>query len=386
MSDNFYKFLFLGAMMVLAVFANHSPVSKQTAGFSYSGGDAGGAATRGKSSPVFVLRSPQVPVQSLPTAAIADGDRNADLVSPTSTGEKKFSGRTYATPSDYADVSDYAAPPGSASGNFLEAANVPLQPTFYRFGSDPRPEIQTRIALLADLKSGESFWGLETNKRWPLASITKLVSAAVVLQNMDLNQPVTLGVNGSSAENFGKNLEAGGKFKIGDLVLAMLLESNNGAAETLAGFYGRDRFVREMNDLASSWGLADTHFNDPTGLSVSDQSTAADLLKLVRRIYSERPEIFRITRKPKVSIIELNSGKRIVIKNINDFADKADFLGGKTGYTDEAGGNLLSVFSYPSPLHKGEGRPVFIVVLGSDDRFGETEKLLNWFERNFKAH
>jgi len=70
------------------------------------------------------------------------------------------------------------------------------------------------------------------------------------------------------------------------------------------------------------------------------------------------------------------SSRPVAFSNINHFAGQADFLGGKTGYTDDAGGNLLSLFSY-------QKRPVLVLVMGASDRFGETRRLLQWFKNSY---
>ena len=75
----------------------------------------------------------------------------------------------------------------------------------------------------------------------------------------------------------------------------------------------------------------------------------------------------------------LATNKKVVIKTINNFAGRSDFLGGKTGYTDVADGNLLSIFKY-------EGRPVIVIIMGTDyaSRFDNTETLYNWFKANYR--
>ncbi|MDO8663964.1 MAG: hypothetical protein Q7K44_00200, partial [Candidatus Liptonbacteria bacterium] len=174
-----------------------------------------------------------------------------------------------------------------------------------------------------------------------------------------------------------KNLKIGDRYSIGDLMFAALLESSNESAEAIASFVGRKEFIALMNKQVASWGFADTHFDDPTGLSASNQSTAVDLLGLSKQIYEKYPEIFKITQRPSGYITELNSNKKLLIKSINLFAGQDNFLGGKTGFIDEAGGNLLSIFSYRT-------RPIIIIVLDTGDRFGDTEKLLNWFMATYK--
>ena len=141
---------------------------------------------------------------------------------------------------------------------------------------------------------------------------------------------------------------------------------------------GRSAFIDGLNGLAAEWGLGATHVSDPTGLSIANQSIAENIAALALRIYRDYPEVFATTGLKSAAITETNSKKKTIIANINQFAGRADFLGGKTGYTDEADGNLLSIFSYGR-------RPVVIVVFGTDDRFGETGKLFEWFKNNFRA-
>ena len=134
-----------------------------------------------------------------------------------------------------------------------------------------------------------------------------------------------------------------------------------------------------MNARAASWGMTNTHYDDPSGLSAGNESTPDDLLKLAQKIYTNYPQILQITRTPEVTLTEISTGKKIVVKSINDFAGRPDFIGGKTGYTDEADGNLLSIFNY-------ENRPLLVIVMGTsdDDRFDNTLALYNWFVQDFK--
>jgi D-alanyl-D-alanine carboxypeptidase len=135
-----------------------------------------------------------------------------------------------------------------------------------------------------------------------------------------------------------------------------------------------------MNARAAAWGMTDTHYADPSGLAVGSQSTAADLVLLAQKIYVDYPKILAVTRTPQATVTEVGSGKQVVLKNINEFSGEADFIGGKTGYTDQANGDLLSLFSY-------EGHPVVVVVLGTDEvsRFTNTETLYRWFTANFRT-
>lgn len=267
------------------------------------------------------------------------------------------------------------------NGALLKTDSTFALGAFHKVGSEAPPDIQARAGIVADLKTGQPYFELNPNLRWPTASLAKLMTAIMALKNIDLSKPITL-----TGENILSNDEATtstGFFRAGDVysgndvLAAMLIVSKNEAAEALANTYGRANFIAGLNSLAKDFGMSWTNFSDPTGLSVSDQSTANDLKKLALNIYRDYPKIFEITRKKSGAVTELGSRKRTALSNINIFAGTSGFVGGKTGYTDDADGNLLSVFSYNS-------RPILAIVLGTGDRFGETEKLMDWFEKNYK--
>ena len=263
---------------------------------------------------------------------------------------------------------------GSTSGASGTDANIPASLS----AKVAQPPVLHDAALLAaDLKTGTVYGAVNADRRWPTASLTKLMSGTIIEDKFDPNTRIAITENMFAADPQEQTLVVGGTYTVSDLLHLMLLPSSNVAAEAVATFYGRDAFLSEMNARAAAWGMEDTHFNDPSGISAGDQSTANDFLKLAQKIYAGYPQIFQITRALQFSITEQGSSKKILIKSINSFAGGADFVGGKTGHTDEAGGNLLSVF-------RDGSRTFFIVVLGSDDRFGDTRKLHDWLEANFK--
>lgn len=230
-------------------------------------------------------------------------------------------------------------------------------------------------ALIADLQTGTISFGDNDDKRWPLASVTKLMTATVAMDNLGIDQAVTITPDAVAADPTEKMLRAGDVYTVSDLLHFLLMPSNNVAAEALADAYGRTRFLAAMNARAIAWGMSSTHYDDPSGLSPQNKSTAVDLLLLAQKVYSDYPNILAITRTPQINAVELMTGKAVLVKSINDFAGEADFIGGKTGYTDSADGNLLSIFN-------DNGRPILVVVLGTDEanRFTNTEKLYDWFK------
>jgi len=266
-----------------------------------------------------------------------------------------------------------------AVNNFTQTA-MAINSTFKSnavFSSNVQPEnkkqtVSAQVFLKRLLNTNVDLAEQKIENRWPVASLTKLMTALVVIERTDLDSEIIISDNAVNQDGAIGDFKAGEKYKAEDLLKAALVLSSNDAATALAETLGIDNFVSEMNKKALELGMENTKFVDSTGLSYLNQSTANDLAKLVNYIYFDRPEILKITTEKKISITELNSGKVKPFYSINEFAGELSFLGGKTGFINESRGNLISVFQDDS----GRG-PILIIVLGSDDRFGDT-KILLW--------
>lgn len=266
----------------------------------------------------------------------------------------------------------------SASNQVIVAMNGSTTP-FSRVGDTIPPSVGVAAAVVADLDTGDDFMTVNADERWPMASISKLMTAVVATDVLQPDERITITPEMTAVDPTEHILNVGDTYTVEDLLHVMLLPSNNVAASALADFYGQSNFLAAMNAKAQSWGMTSTYYDDPSGLSAANESTADDLLKLAQHIYTEYPQILAITRMPTATVNNLATGKPVTVKSINEFAGDVDFIGGKTGYTDQADGNLLSLFSY-------ENRPIFIVVLGIADgvRFDGTQELYTWFKANFK--
>lgn len=269
------------------------------------------------------------------------------------------------------DKSDFEADSDLKSAQYLPAK------IFTEKENNPELEVDATNVLLADLLSSEKYFEKNSGKRWPIASITKLMTGYVALKKPNLTDTVTIKKEDIDPNESGIFSE-GQEYSTRDLIRIMLIASRNTAANAVANHFGRADFMAEMNQQAKEWGMDDTHFEDPSGLSVSNQSTANDLLKLAQGITKEDSDVWKITENAKISVKEISSGKFISFESTNQFATRRDFFGGKTGYIPASDGNLLSVFLY-------QKRTIVIIVLGSQDRFGETEKIYNWFTNGYRT-
>lgn len=268
----------------------------------------------------------------------------------------------------------FAIPSGAVSANGGSSATTTDSPAVSVSSLGPPPALTDFSSLVANLQNGQIFESVNADSRWPTASLTKLMTATVVEDKLAPSTTITITETMLAVDPGDETtLVLGGTYTVADILRAMLLPSSNVAAEALADFYGRTAFLAEMNARAAAWGMTNTYFDDPSGLSAANQSTASDFMKLAQKIYTSYPGIFAITRTPQVTITEENSNKKVLVKSINNFAGEPNFIGGKTGHTPQAAGNLLSVF-------KNGSQPVLIVVLGTDERFNDTQKLYDWIK------
>lgn len=224
------------------------------------------------------------------------------------------------------------------------------------------------------------------SEKRPIASLTKLMTALVVLNHYDLSQLVKISKTAvGQAEDFG-NLKVGEVFQAKDLLYPLLMESSNDAAYALAEVIGRESFVDLMNLEAKYLGLKNTYFGNPTGLdhdedpeNLGNYSTPEDLVKLVKELLS-REIIWQILSSPEYDLYSPDGVFHHIVVNTNELLAKIpEIIGGKTGYTIESGGCLLLVLN--SPRDKGI---VINVILGSPDRFGEMRQLLTWIKESYQ--
>jgi D-alanyl-D-alanine endopeptidase (penicillin-binding protein 7) len=312
-------------------------------------------------------------------ALFVSGNASATGISNTSS-QKANNPPVVVLPSLSADIGAQASIASGSNTLSDLSMNTSTSPTpFIRIANTGNPNVGSAVSLIADLQTGIPFLTINNTERWPMASVSKLMTAVVATDLLQPDQKVTITSEMTAVDPSEQILHVGDTYTVSDLLRVMLLPSNNVAAESLAQFAGRAQFLAAMNAKAQAWGMTNTYYDDPSGLSAANESTANDLLKLAQQIYTNYPQVLAITRMPQATVSDLATGQPVIVKSINNFAGQADFIGGKTGYTDQSDGNLLSIFSY-------DGRPVFIVVLGIDDgvRFNATQELYNWFKANFK--
>ena len=236
------------------------------------------------------------------------------------------------------------------------------------------PAVTAESYLVADLDNGAEIIRKNSRQLYPIASLTKLMTALVFLDQVNPINQIVVGADRQAIpyRDVGK-LETGEVFIAKDLLWPLILESSNKAAEVLATSLGDKRFVTEMNNRARTIGLANLTFADPAGIDSGNISSAEDLFVLAKHIFFNKSYIFSVSRLAKFELANH------VWQNVNPFVHNENFLGGKTGQTELAKQTALNLFTVPFGEEK---RRVAIIVLRSTDRDGDTQKLLDYLGDN----
>lgn len=220
-----------------------------------------------------------------------------------------------------------------------------------------------------DMATGRVLFSRDEGERWPIASISKLITAIVATNLLKQDSVIVITPDIEAQVGNDHTLNTGEAYSVHDLLNIMLTVSSNDAAYALADAYGLPGFIAQMNEVAKTIGMDQTTFYEPSGLSYLNQSTLENIAKLLQYIYHSYPGIFAITRQQKFAALDQTSGKRKIFSNIDFYAGQSIFVGGKTGYIDQSGENLVGIFNY-------NGGKIIAGVFDSADRFKDMDALL----------
>jgi len=245
---------------------------------------------------------------------------------------------------------------------------------FYLNNADDMPKVTARAYLVGDLNTGEVILSKNQNEKFPIASVSKLMTALVAKEIAEPDEITQVTKQAIDTKGQNGGFWNGEKIKTLDLLYPLLLESSNDAAEALAIHFDRDNFISKMNQEAERLKMSDTKYEDPSGLSSSNQSTVADMFKLVGYLAQQQEDLIKITT------LRSYSTKKHSWSNISQFIKNKDYMGGKSGYTDPAKQTVVSMFSLP--LGESGIRPIAITLLQSNDRKKDVENILKYLEKN----
>ena len=240
------------------------------------------------------------------------------------------------------------------------------------------PNLRSASALVVDAR-GNIIYGKDVDTVRPIASITKLMTAMVILDSgVDLDERITVTkADRDLVQMTGSRLEYGATLSRREMILLAIMSSENRAASALGRTWpgGLEAFVAQMNAKAAELGMQHSHFADPAGLLVENQSTARDLNRMVNAalnyaLIREASTTQRLEVRPyknRGALTYANTNR--LLKN-----ESWDIALSKTGYINEAGRCLVMQATI-------EGEPVSIVLLNSFGKltpFGDSNRLRKW--------
>lgn len=244
-------------------------------------------------------------------------------------------------------------------------------------------QLASAKALIVNQQTGEVLYAKNTNVATPIASVTKLMTAMVML---DAGLPMDELINISDEDvdylkGTSSRLKVGTVLTRGELLQLALIASENRAASALGRIYpgGKAAFVQAMNKKAQALGMYSTQFVDSTGLDSGNVSTAEDLVKMVSAAY-HYPEIRQVSTLPSQEVTLYGRQNSLNFVNTNALVRNSNWVIGlsKTGYINEAGRCLVMQAEI-------SGQPVIMVLLdsaGKMTRIGDANRVRKWVEKN----
>lgn len=259
------------------------------------------------------------------------------------------------------------------------AKSVAAQPLHVRTVVAPHQFPPWRVApahgiLLKELKSGRVLYEHDAGKRMSPASLTKIMSALVILERGQLDELVTISPNAARAHKTHLRVKAGQVFRLEDLLKAMLIVSANDACLAAVEHVGGDevQFVTLMNDKAAALGLADTHFSNSCGFDSPDHYSTAEDLAALSVIALDQPIFRQLVREERAIITPVNGQRAYVLHNTNRLLGRIPGVEGiKTGFTSKAGRCLIAKVSQ-------NGSDLLLVILNSKRRWSTATNLITY--------
>jgi len=240
------------------------------------------------------------------------------------------------------------------------------------------PDVRAAAAIIYNPETNEVLWESNSQDQRSIASITKVMTATVFLENNpDLSQPVTV-ARSDVYQASTTHLISNDKVTADDLLHLLLIASDNAAARALARVspYGSDGFIQRMNEKAAELGLENTHYADPSGLLSDNVSSAYDMARLITHASGD-DRIASVMRTYEYTV-RTARGRTVTFHSTNHLLGRTDVdvRAGKTGFISKAGYCLATLLRIPQ-----SDQQVAVVVLGARSnagRFMETQNLFNW--------
>ena len=271
-------------------------------------------------------------------------------------------------------VSGLAAQDTFDDSTLLSVAPIPYQQEDYI-----APGYMSATATIAvDLESQSTLYEYNSQARLPIASLTKLMTAFVILEENDTDDIVTISSNAASTVGSSMGLYTGEQITVKNLLYGLLIESGNDSAVALAEHNAgsESAFVTKMNQKAKELGMYNTAYANTTGLDSSIAYSSARDLALLSSHLSRDPSIREIVRQESATVSS-TTGISHTLTSTNILLGQYGIKGLKTGKTPVAGECLITLAESP------DSHEIITVVLGSGNRFGDSSTLVDWIYRAY---
>lgn len=292
----------------------------------------------------------------------------------------------------------------------LNPAPIPVQKT-----DKIAPIIEADISLALDINSGIFLYEKNIHQKTPIASLTKLMTAIIILEENELDEIVTVSQNAAETPGSKIWLFPGEKITVKNLLTATLIASANDAAVALAEHNADTEtdFVKKMNQKAQKLGLKNTHFTNCVGFDHEENYSTGFDLTILGLSALKHPFIQKYVRKKHLTVTSINNQKHEIETTNKILGGFLNVTGLKTGHTENAGYCLLATAEGPSPdslinsttdlspesptsektneennqpqttSDKLANRPILTLVINSPDRFQESKILINWVYESY---
>lgn len=236
------------------------------------------------------------------------------------------------------------------------------------------PEVTAEAWIVYDVDAELVLGSRRADEERPMASVTKIMTALVVMEHADLDELVRISEGAAGTGEAEIGLVSGERWSVRDLVAAVIVRSGNDAAVALAEHVGGsvEGFAELMNQTAAELGLEHSHFVNPHGLDEDGHYTSAADLLTMARLALEDPYLARLARTKLITFRPDPSGAERRAQNTNQLLGAyPGVVGLKTGFTGKAGKVLVSAL-------ERDDRTLIAVVMGSEDHFADSRELLEW--------
>lgn len=250
---------------------------------------------------------------------------------------------------------------------FLFCALLPFAKAYA--AADFNPAVSAGLVKV----QGREIWEQNAKERLPQASLTKIMTAVLVLEKYQPDAVVTISREAAAAHPTKIGLRAGDRMRLADLLAATLVHSANDACRALAEWHSgtEDKFVEKMNARAEQLGLRDTHFANACGFDADGHYSTAHDVAVLAEVAMQNRTFSRLVNKPQMTIRTVDGRRKFMFRTTNQLLGKYDgAMGVKTGFTFKAGPCLVA-------MSKRGDVKVMIVMLNARNRWPNARQMFD---------